>query len=36
MARANLDFAAILENPFAELKRARTVGWLDPFVPRRR
>ena len=28
MARANLDFAAILADPFKELKRARTVGWL--------
>jgi hypothetical protein len=28
MARPHLDFAAMLENPFGELKRARNVGWL--------
>ena len=28
MARPHLDFAAMLENPFVELKRARSVGWL--------
>jgi cytochrome P450 len=28
MARPHLDFAAMLENPFDELKRARNVGWL--------
>jgi hypothetical protein len=27
MARANLDFAAILADPFGS-QRARTVGWL--------